>query len=341
MSEPKRSDPRSHLPLDIAFWNYDRTQALADGRVKIPGVDTTFHSAKIVTEIFEGAVHGKYQVSELGLTYFLRTFQGSQSPFVAIPVFPNRAFRHAAIYVNKASGIRTPSDLNGKTIGELALYSHDAGIMAKGMLMDEHGFRPESCRWIVGGLDWPMKPIDFVAKPHPENVAVSDIAEGKELGAMLDSGEIDALISADNPKCILENSPNVTRLFPDYPDVERAYYQRTGIFPIMHTVVIRRDVLAQSPGLAQIIYKGFCEAKDEAVKQYEFGRIFNNMANMIPWLTHRIDTDKEILGSDWWPYGIEANRKALEAVLRYHYEQGITSRRFSLEEIFVPELLQT
>ena len=159
-----------------------------------------FHSAPIVTQIFEGAVGGKFDVSELGMTYFLRTFKGTESPFVAIPVFPNRAFRHSAIYVNKASGIEKPEDLNGKTIGELALYSHDAGIIPKGILMDEYGFKPETCRWIIGGLDWPMKPIDFVPDTHPSDVQVSRIPEGKELGAMLEAGEIDALISADNPK---------------------------------------------------------------------------------------------------------------------------------------------
>jgi hypothetical protein len=243
--------------LDIAFWDYDRTRALANGKVKIPGVDPTFHSAPIVTEIFKGVVHGKYDVGELGMTFFLRTFEGTESPFIAIPMFPNRAFRHSAIYINKASGIKKPEDLNGKTIGELALYGHDAGTMAKGMLMEEHGFKPETCKWIIGGLDWPMKPIDFVARPYPGNVRVSDIPQGKELGAMLEAGEIDALISADNPKCILENSPKVGRLFEDYPPIEREYYRRTGIFPIMHTVVIRKDLLTRNLGLATVIYKSF------------------------------------------------------------------------------------
>lgn len=329
------------IKLDIAFWDYDRTRAIAEGKVKIRGVEATFHTAPIVTQIFEGAIHGRFHVSELGLTYFLRTFRGNDSPFVAIPVFPNRAFRHSAIYVNKASGIERPQELNGRTIGELALYGHDAGIMPKGILMDENGFRPETCRWIIGGLDWPMKPIDFVPKPHPANVIVTDIPHGKELGSMLESGEIDALISADNPKCILENSSIVRRLFPDFPATEREYYQRTGIFPIMHTVVIRRDVLAQNPGLAVSVYHSFCEAKEVATKEYEHGRIFNNMATMFPWFTHLIDADKAILGSDWWPYGIKANRKALETVLRYHFEQGITDRQYKIEEIFVPELLNS
>ena len=131
----------SDVELSIAFWDYDRTRALAEGRVKIPGFQAAFHSAPIVTEIFEGLIsERKFDVSELGLTYFLRTFDGDESPFIALPVFPNRAFRHSAIYINKASGITKPQDLNGKTIGELALYSHDAGIMAKGMLMDEYEF---------------------------------------------------------------------------------------------------------------------------------------------------------------------------------------------------------
>ncbi len=207
--------------------------------------------------------------------------------------------------------------------------------------MDEHGFKPETCRWIIGGLDWPMKPIDFVPNPHPANMQVNTIPQGKELGAMLEAGEIDALISADNPKCILENSPKVGRLFPDYPAVEREYFKRTGIFPIMHTVVIRKDLLAKHPELAKTVYQSFCDAKEIAVKDYEHGLIFNNMGFMFPWFSNLIKEDRAVLGGDWWPYGIEANRKAIEAVLRYHFEQGVTKHPFQIEDIFVPELLTT
>ena len=328
------------VKLDIAFWDYDRTRALADGTVTINGVDATYHSAPIVTEIFEGMIaEQKFGISELGMTYFLRTFENGESPFIAIPVFPNRAFRHSGIYINKASGINTPQDLNGKTIGELALYSHDAGIMAKGMLSDEFGFRPETCRWLISGLDWPLKPIDFVPHTRPADVQVTDVPREKELGAMLESGEIDALISADIPRCILEGSPKVTRLFPDYKQVERDYYRRTGIFPIMHTVVLRKDLLAQHPELAKRAYEGFCEAKKAAVDKIKHGLIFNSMGTMIPWLNELVDTDRDVLGDDWWPYGIAANRKAIDAVLRYHFEQGITPKQFTCEEIFVPELM--
>jgi hypothetical protein len=332
----------ANLKLDIAFWDYDRTRALADGTTKIEGVDAMYHSAPIVTEIFERMIgERKFDVSELGMTYFLRTFEGDDSPFIAIPVFPNRAFRHSGIYVNRASGIHKPEDLNGKTVGELALYSHDAGIMAKGMLSDEYGFKPETCRWVISGLDWPLKPIDFVPHTHPDNVQVTEVPREKELGAMLEAGEIDALISADVPKCILENSPKVARLFPDYKAVEREYYRRTGIFPIMHTVVIRKDLLAQHPGLVKTVYSGFCDAKKVAVEKIKHGLIFNSMGTMIPWLNDLLDTDRDVLGDDWWPYGIGANRKAIDAILRYHFEQGITKRQFRCEDIFVPELLTT
>ena len=327
--------------IDIAFWDYDRTRPLANGTVKIAGADATFHSAPIVPLIFEGMVHGKFDVAEMGMTYFLRTFKDGVSPFVAIPVFPNRAFRHSAIYVNKASGIKTPDDLNGKKIGELALYGHDAGIIPKGILMDEFGFKPETCEWFIGGLDWPMKPIDFVPHPHPDNVRVNVVAEGKELGAMLEDGEIDALISADNPKCILERSPKVGRLFEDYPAVERAYFLRTGIFPIMHTVVIRKDLLAAHPALAQNVYQGFCDAKDACVQDYLHGKIFNNMGIMFPWLNRLIDDDIALLGDDWWPYGMNANRAAIDLILRYHHEQGITDRRYAVEDLFAGSLLHT
>jgi hypothetical protein len=328
--------------LDIAFWDYDRTRALADGSVKIEGVDANFHSARIVTEIFEGMIRGRqFDISELGMTYYLRTLDVETPPFVAIPVFPNRAFRHSAIYINKASGIHTPSDLAGKTIGELAVYGHDAGIMPKGIMSDEYGFRPERSRWVIGGLDWPMAPIDFIPQTHPANVEVTKIPKGKELGAMLEAGEIDALISADEPKCVLENSPKVARLFPDYKSVECEYFQRTGIFPIMHTVVMRRDLLAQNPGLAKSVYEGFCAAKKAAVEQYKYGLIFNSMGMMIPWLSDLIDEDRAVLGEDWWPYGMEANRKAIDVILRYHFEQGITRRQYRCEDIFVPELLTT
>jgi len=332
----------SDRKLDIAFWNYDRTRLLADGAVKIDGADATFHSARIVPEIFEAMIRQRaYDVSELGMTYFLRTMEAEEPPFLAMPVFPVRSFRHGAIYINRASGVARPGDLVGKRIGELALYGHDAGVMPKGILSDEYGVKPEQSRWIVGGIDFPMDPVDFVPHPVPDGVDVEWAGKDVDLGNLLEAGEIDALISADVPKCVLAKSPRVGRLFEDYEAVERDYYRRTGIFPIMHAVVVKRELATEQPELVKAVYKGFCDAKDQMAEQYVKGMTFNNMTVMLPWLTKLIGDDRDLLGDDWWPYGVGANRAAIDAVLRYHHEQGLTKRRFSVEDVFVPGLLDT
>jgi hypothetical protein len=331
----------SNRALDIAFWNYDRAEALRDGRVTIEGVDATFHNGRIVTDVFEAMVKDRaYDVADLGLSYFLRTMDTDEAPFRLLPVPLLHMFRHSAIYINKTKGIERPEDLNGKRIGELALFGHDAGVMPKGMLADEFGFRQESCRWIVGGIDFPLKPIDWVPKPVPDGIEVVYAKEDDDLGEMLANGEIDALISADAPKCVLDKQPQVGRLFEDYETVERDYYRRTGIYPIMHMVSVKKE-LADDADLMRAVYKGFCDAKDVMVQQLVRGMTFNNMTVMIPWLSHLLDRNIETLGADWWPYGIAANRKALDAFLRYHYEQGLSKRRWTIEEVFAPAMLDS
>jgi hypothetical protein len=329
------------IKLDIAFWNYDRAQALRDGTVTIDGVEATFHSGKIVTDVFEGMVKNRaYDVADLGLSYFLRTMDTKEAPFRLLPVPLLHMFRHSAIYINKTKGIERPQDLNGKTIGELALYGHDAGVMPKGVLSDEFGFRPESCRWVIGGIDFPLKPIDWVPKPVPDGIEVTYANADDDLGEMLASGEIDALISADAPKCVLAKQANVGRLFEDYETVERDYYRRTGVFPIMHMVTVKKE-LSGDAKLMRAVYKGFCDAKDVMSEKLKKGMTFNNMTVMIPWLSHLMQENIDTLGADWWPYGISANRPAIEAFLRYHYEQGLSDRHWTIDEVFVPALLAT
>ena len=332
----------SNVKLNFAYWNYDRTRALTDGTVKIDGVDLAYASDAIVSDIFERMVRRReFDVSELGLTFYLRTLDLEDPPFIAIPVFPNRFFRHSSVFVNKASGIEKPGDLAGKTVGELLTYGHDAGVWAKGIFADEFGLTPDQCSWLIGGTLHPQAPHDFIPQPHPDNVDVRPAPPDKALGPMLESGEIDALFSAIVPPCVLKRSPRVGRLFENYEPVERDYFRRTGIFPIMHTVVIRRDVYEKHPGLAAAVYKGFCDAKDVAVKQYTAAAMFHHAPTMIPWLSQLFDEDRALLGDDWWPYGVAANRAAVDTFLRYHFEQGLSKRLLTCEDIFVPELLQT
>jgi hypothetical protein len=330
------------LKLNFAYWNYDRTRALTDGSVKIDGVELNYRSDVIVSDIFERMVRGReFDVSELGLTFYLRTLDLDDPPFIAIPIFPNRFFRHSAVFVNTASGIASPADLAGKTIGELSTYGHDAGIWAKGIFADEFGFTPNRAKWIVGGVDRPQPPHDFIPQPHPADVDVSPAPPGKALGPMLEAGEIDALFSAIVPQGMLRKSPHVARLFTEYESVERDYFKRTGIFPIMHTVVIRRDLLQQHPGIAEAVYRGFCEAKSVAVKQYLTATMFHQAPTMIPWFSQLLEEDRALMSDDWWPYGVEANRTAVDTFLRYHFEQGLSKRRLTCEDIFVPELMNT
>jgi hypothetical protein len=339
-SDETGAETMTDTKLDIAFWNYDRAQALRDGSVTIDGVDATYHDGKIVTDVFEAMVKDRaFDVSDLGISYFLRTMDFEEPPFLAIPVFTLHMFRHSAIYINKSANIEKPEDLAGKRIGELAMYGHDAGVWPKGILSDEYGVKPEQSRWLIGGIDFPLKPIDWIPQPHPPGMAVEQAGADVDLGELLVSGEIDALVSADAPKAYLEGHPAVGRLFENHVEVERDYFRRTGIFPMMHLIVVKRELAEQRPDVVKAVYRGFKEAKSACEETIVKGMTFNNMTTMIPWLTALVTENRKLLGEDWWPYGIARNRAALDTFLRYHWEQGLSTRRWAIEDVFVPYLL--
>lgn len=330
------------LELNIGFHAYEHVGPLMDGRVPIPGVDPTFHTAWVVSDIFERMIRGReFGVAELGWTFYLRTLDLDDPPFIGLPIFLARQFRHSAIFVNTTKGIESPCDLIGKTIGEFATYGHDAGVAAKGMLADDYGVTPEQSRWVIGGFDHPIAPFDFVPEPHPADVDVRRVADGAALGPMLDAGEIDAMISADIPACVLDGSPRVRRLFTDHRSTEREYFRRTGNFPIMHMVVVERELAATHPNLIADVYRAFTEAKDIVLEQYRRGRVLNHIDTPLPWISDLYDVDHALFGDDWWPYGISANRASIDAVLRWNHEQGLTRRRMTCEDVFAPELLDT
>ncbi|MEZ0113583.1 hypothetical protein ABH920_007616 [Catenulispora sp. EB89] len=324
--------------LRIASYTYEHTLALFDGRVGIDGVDATFETAPLVSDIFRDMIEGRYDVAELGLTYFLRTFDPDDPRYLALPILPNRNFRHSAVFVNSAAGIRTPQDLAGRTIGEFALYGHDPGVWMKGILAEEYGVTPEQCRWVVGGTNHPIPAFDWLPQPVPAGVDVRRAPEGATLGAMLETGEIDALISVDVPRSVLEGSSATARLFPDYDVVERDYFRRTGIFPPMHIVAIRAEV-AQNADVVRAVYRAFCEAKDLTARRYLDEAAKQHMGVMTPWFSKLFADNRSLFGDDWWPYGVKANRKAVDTFLRYHYEQGLSERLLTCADIFVPELL--
>lgn len=328
------------VKLSLAAYAYEHTQALFDGRVRIDGVDAALETAPLVSDIFRRMIEGRYDVAELGLTYFLRTFDTEDPPFAALPIFPNRNFRHSAIFVNTAAGIEKPQDLAGKTIGEFALFGHDAGVWPKGILSDEYGVSVDQCRWVIGGTDHPIPAFDWIPQPLPAGVDVRHAADGQTLGAMLESGEIDALISVDVPQALLNGSTKIARLFPDYEAVERDYYRRTGIFPPMHIVAVRRELAGQT-GLLRSVYRAFGEAKELAQRKYVSDAPKQHMSLVTPWFSSLFEANRRLLGEDWWPYGLDANRKAVDTFLRYHHEQGLSKRLLTSQDIFIPEFLDT
>ncbi|WP_328646482.1 ABC transporter substrate-binding protein [Amycolatopsis sp. NBC_00348] len=328
------TDPK----LTMGVYRYEHTEPLFDGRVAI---DATLETSPLISDVFQRMAEGDLDVAEYGLTYFLRSFDLAGSPFLALPIFPNRNFRHSALFVNADSGIERPEDLAGKTIGEFALYGSDPGVWVKGILADEYGVTPEKMNWVIGGTDHPIPSFGWIPQPVPDGVDVRHAGDEETLAALLEAGEIDALLSVDVPQSLLDGSTKkIRRLFVDYEAVERDYYRRTGIFPMMHVVAIRRE-LAEVPGLAASIYRAFGQAKEIVQEQYRANAAKQHMAVITPWFSELFAENRALLGEDWWPYGLDANRKAVDTFLRYHHEQGLSRRRLTSEDIFVPELLGT
>ncbi|MBU2669092.1 hypothetical protein KOI35_36825 [Actinoplanes bogorensis] len=316
--------------LSMATGRYDTTEALFDGRVGVEGAQITMRTETNLSKIFEK--HHEFDVAELGWTFYLRGFS-ADSPYVALPIFPNRVFRHSCVFINRDSGITGPEDLVGRTIGEWGVYGQDSGVWAKGVLADDHGFRPEANRWVIGGLDRPAEPFGFVPQIRPEGIDITDAPAGASLAGMLEAGEIDALFTANVPQSVLDGSAkNIVRLFPDFETVERDYYRRTGIYPMMHPVVIRRDRLDQ----ARAVYDGFLAAKRVAEERYAYARRLFGATLMMPWASQLMDRNAADFTGDWWPYGLGANRHTVDTFLRYHYEQGLSERRLTVDEVFAP-----
>lgn len=331
----------ANLELTFSCWSYDRTRALMDGTVKPEGIDLTYLPT-FPAETFQRALHNKeFDACELGLTFYLATLHSPDPPFVAIPVYPVRLFTHSAIYVNTDSGIHEPKDLIGKKMGELFIYGHDAGTWSKGILADEYGVPTNSYNYYLGGVDRTVPPWDWFPLKPPADVNVQHIGAGRTLDQMLETGEIDALYSALVPPSYLKRSPHVRRLFEDAESVERAWFRKTGIFPIMHVVAIRTEVYRNNPWVAQALYQALVAAKARTEDQFRLQEANMHRLFMIPWLTEHREENRKLMGDDLWPYGVASSHKAIDTFLRYHYEQGVSRRRFTPEQIFLPELLDT
>ena len=325
----------SDLNLTLACEDYDRTRALLDGSVKPEGIDLTY-LALPVEEIFWRMLRFEdFDVAELSMGAFLVAAAQGRRSFTAIPVFPSRTFRHRCFFVNSSSGIERPEDLRGKRVG-VPEYTMTASVWLRGLLEHEYGVAPEEIQWFQGGEEQPGRK-DRVDFDLPAKIRLEVIPEDRTLNAMIESGEIDALISPRMPSCFLSGSQNVRRLFPDYKRVEMDYFRKTGLFPLMHLMVIRMGVYEKNPWVAQSLYKAFCEAKDLC-----FSKIYdsNVLRTSLPWTLADYEETRLLMGENYWPYGFAANRHGLETLQSYLLEQGLIKKSLDLEKLFAPNTLE-
>jgi 4,5-dihydroxyphthalate decarboxylase len=326
----------SKLRLALGCWNYDRTRALQDGRVQADGIDLVYLDMPVEETFFRMLRHREFDVAEMSLSsYTLSLFRDPQ-PFIAIPVFPSRFFRHSSIYVSTAAGIASPRDLVGKRVGNPE-YQMTAPVWIRGILADEYDVPVDSVTYVTGGEEEPGR-SEKLRLDLPPNIRVEPIGPQQTLSQMLARGEIAALQTARMPSTYASGDGRVVRLFEDFVDVERAYYRRTRIFPIMHTVVIRRELYERDPWIAQSLFKAFSAAQRLA---YDDLRQTAALKTMLPWLIAHVDETRRELGDDFWPYGFAPNRDTLATFLRYHHEQGLSKRRLEPEALFAPETLES
>jgi 4,5-dihydroxyphthalate decarboxylase len=323
------------IPITIACGDYDRTRAIKDGRVAVEGCAVTYLPLEPEEVFFRAFRYQEFDVCELSFSSYLRTTDGGQSHYIGIPAFVSRVFRHSGIYIRTDRGIKAPADLKGRLIG-LPEYQITAVVWMRGILQDEYGVRPTDMCWRSGGIEEAGRDERTPLAPIP-GLDLQPIASDKTLSGMLAAGELDAVFSARAPSCFLRGAPNVGRLFPDYRNVEKAYYKKTGMFPIMHLIGLRKSLAEQHPWLPTSLYKAFIEAKAYAMREV---REINALPVSLPWLAAETRETTALMGEDFWRYGIAENRKEIETLARYAHEQGLVKQRLGVESLFAKPTLE-
>jgi 4,5-dihydroxyphthalate decarboxylase len=323
------------LALSFAVRDYDRVRPLSDGLVQIDGVDPVFMALGPEEIFFRAFRQSEFDVCELSLSSFsVKTARGD-SPYVGVPAFVSRAFRHNAIYV-RTDRIKKPADLKGKTIG-VPEYQLTANVWARALLEDDHGVKASDINWIRAGM-YEAGRLEKIALTLPADVKLKDGPADRTLSQMLDTGEIDGVIGPRVPTPFERGHPNVGWLFADPVAAAKDYYKRTGIFPIMHVIGVRRELAERHPWLPGAVFKAFEQAKAAAVES--LGDTSSSKVTL-PFIEERVIEARALMGADYWSYGVEKNRKALETFLRHHHAQGLSSRPLKPEDLFHPATLET
>jgi 4,5-dihydroxyphthalate decarboxylase len=323
------------LRLSVAMGDYDRTRALLDGRVQIDGVDPVYMTLYPEEMFFRAMRSQDFDICELSFSsYMVKTAQNT-CPYVAIPVFLSRAFRHTSIYVRK-DRIHKPEDLKGRRIG-LPEYQLSAHVWARAILQDDHGVHPEDVTWVRGGIETPGRP-EKIALKLPPGVRLENAPEGTTISELLDRGEIDGFMAPRPPSAQALSNPAVGWLYDDPTAAAKDYFKRTGIFPIMHVVGVRKTLCEQHPWLPMAVFKAFNQAKGAALEA-----LSDTSATKVtlPFVEEQLKAARETMGQDFWSYGVGANRATLDAFLRHHHAQGLSQKRMQIEEIFHPATYET
>ncbi|HUZ74695.1 MAG TPA: ABC transporter substrate-binding protein [Stellaceae bacterium] len=320
------------LPFTFACGLYDRMVPLYTGEVQPAGLDLNFIVLDNPRQIFDRMAGGlEFDASEMSSSETFQRHAHGNSPFVALPVFPSRVFRHGHITINRKSGIKTPKDLEGRRVG-VPLYTQTAAIFIRGMLQHEYGVDCSTIHWVQGALNDPGTHGNPSVLPLLKPAKIEQNRTGKSLSDLLEEGAIDAITATGVPNSFHHN-PDIVRLFPNYREVERDYFRRTRIFPIMHLVAMRRDTYEKHPFVATSLYEAFEASKNAALARMKWT---GALRYMIPWLDSEIEEIAEVFDGDPWPYGIEANRPTLEALVQYLAEQNLIAKPMPIEQFFVP-----
>jgi len=321
----------SKLNLSFACGLYDRMLPLHTGDVKPEGIDLNYIILDAPREIFDRlGARSEFDVAEMSCSEFVARTAVGKCDYVAIPVFASRMFRHGLVTVNKSAGIVKPKDLEGKRIG-VPLYTMTAAIYIKGFLQHDYGVDLSKLHWVQGAINLAGGHGNPSIMPLVKPVPIEVNQSGRTLGDLLEAGEIDAVMGTSLPAAIKGGS-NVQRLFPDFRAVEKDYYRRTKIFPIMHLIAIRRSLYEKHPFIASSLYKAFCDAKNLSLAKM---KTLVSLRYMLPWLADDLDEIDAVFGGDPWPYGVAANRETLEALVTYLHDQFITSERMNVDDLFV------
>lgn len=325
------------LSLQAAGYKLNRTRALFDDRIKIKGSDTHFEEmgiGDINTHVFSGPQ--TLDVTEIGLHPFMLAYANDDfRAYTLLPVFPFRLFRHRSVFIRTDRGIDKPENLKGKIIATPG-YSSTSLTWIRGIFQDEYGIRPEEINWVIAAGDSSAKIAGTISRQEqvaPAGVSIKTGPAGKDESDLLETGEVDALFHAVEPRAYVEGHPQVARLFPDYRTTERSYFAKTGIFPIMHVVAVKKNLLQENPWLAQAVFKAYSQAKRIAYMEMAKAGWF---MDMLPWYGQELEETRALMGGNFYSYGIEPNRKTLELLFRYSYQQGLSSKELSIEDLFDP-----